>query len=307
MTTTADDVLHRDLPADQRIAALADKPMQVLGARRSTLQSLQEVWAYRELLQLLVKREIKVRYKDSSLGLLWSLIRPLVMLAVYYFAIGRFLGAQRAIPSFAIYVFTGLTAYQLFSEVISSCTSSILGNAGLVKKVSLPREVFPLSTVGSSLFNLGVQLVVLLAATVVAQQVPLGQRLVYLPLSLAVLLVYGVAAGLLLSALNVFLRDVQYLVEMSLVILFWTTPTVYSWGLVRDAGIPPLLETLYLCNPVAVAVLGMQRALWVAGDAAPTPDGLGVRLVVMLVVGCGLVYVAQRLFARLEGNFAQEL
>jgi ABC-2 type transport system permease protein len=228
------------------------------------------------------------------------------MLAVYYLVLGRFLGAQRSIPDFAVYIFTGLTAYQVFSEVVTGCTGSILGNAGLIKKVYLPREVFPLSTVGSALFNFVVQVCVLTGATVLVGSVPTGPRLLYLPLSLGVLLVWGTAAGLLLGAVNVYLRDVQYLVEIGLMVLFWSTPTVYSWQLVKDA-VGPVAESLYLLNPVSVAVLGMQRAFWVAGDGQPTPEHLGVRLAVMLVVGIFAAWGAHRVFARLEGNFAQEL
>ncbi len=296
---------------EARAAALAGQPMVVVGARHGmttgTGHSFRRIWEYRELLVLLVRREIKVRYKDSALGLLWSLIRPLAMLAVYYFAIGKFLGAQRAIPDFAIYIFTGLTAYQLFSEVVSGATGSILGNAGLVKKISLPREVFPLSTAGSALFNTAIQLCVLVVATLAVSKLPTGSRLIYLPLSMAVILVYALAFGLFLAAVNVYLRDVQYLVEISLTVLFWTTPTVYSYELVRNAIGEAATENIYLANPLAAAVLGMQRAFWVAGDAAPTPDGLAVRLLVMLGIGLLLLLGAQRVFSRLEGNFAQEL
>lgn len=296
---------------EARAADLAEQPMVVVGARHGmangTGHSFRRIWEYRELLVLLVKREIKVRYKDSALGLLWSLIRPLAMLAVYYFAIGKFLGAQRAIPDFAVYIFTGLTAYQLFSEVVSGATGSILANAGLVKKISLPREVFPLSTTGSALFNTTIQLGVLVLATVAISKVPTGSRLIYLPLSMAVILVYALAFGLFLSAVNVYLRDVQYLVEISLTVLFWTTPTVYSYELVVNSIGAAAAQDFYLANPLAAAVLGMQRAFWVAGDGAPTPDGLGLRLLVMSAIGLLLLLGAQRVFSRLEGNFAQEL
>lgn len=296
---------------ESRATALEAEPLTRVGTPtgffRGTVGSARQVWEYRELLLLLVRREIKVRYKDSVLGLLWTLIRPLAMLAVYYLALGKFLGAQRAIPDFAIYIFTGLTAYQLFSEIVSGGTGSIIGNAGLVKKIYLPREVFPLSTAGSALFNFTVQFVVLMTATALVGRVPTGERLLYLPLSVAVLAVFGLAFGFVLAAVNVYLRDVQYLVEIGLMVLFWTTPTVYSWELVRGAISSDLLQNLYLANPVAVAVLGMQRAIWVAGDAAAVPPALGTRLVVMLVIGTVLLWLAQRVFARLEGNFAQEL
>jgi ABC-2 type transport system permease protein len=294
-----------------RSARISEQPWQTSapsgGLFRGSVRSLREVAGQRELLGLLVRRELKSRYKDSSLGFLWSLLRPLSILIVYYVAIGKFLGAERSIPDFAIYIFTGLTVWQLFQEIVSSSTASIVGNAGLVRKVYLPREVFPLSTVGSALFTFGTQMLILLAAVLVVGRVPTGSRLWYAPLSLAVVLVFATAVGLALAAVNVYLRDVQYLVEISLTILFWASPVVYSWRLVSEALGGSWLQDVYLNNPVTLAVLGMQRALWVAGTDEPFPDGLGTRLIISLLIGTVLLWLSQRLFNRLEGNFAQEL
>ncbi|HSJ21021.1 MAG TPA: ABC transporter permease [Nocardioidaceae bacterium] len=299
------------MTAAERDAELARTPMEVVGSQHGfvtgTAHSVRQIWGYRHLLFLLTRREIKVRYKDSAFGLVWSLIRPLAMLIVYYVAIGKFLGAERAIPDFAIYIFTGLTGWQLFNEIVASSTSSILGNAGLIKKIYLPREVFPLSAVGSALFNFVVQLSILTVATFAIGKPPTLEGLTFLPLAIAVLIVYGTAIGLLTAAANVYLRDVQYLVEITLMVLFWTTPTVYSWELVRDAVDSPVVESLYLGNPVAVSILAMQRTFWVAGAGAPAPENLGLRLVVMLAIGLLLLWISQRVFARLEGNFAQEM
>jgi ABC-2 type transport system permease protein len=301
----------RNPEAAERSARLREEPWQTSapsgGFVSGTFRSLRDIAARRELLALLVRRELKARYKDSSLGFLWSLLRPLAILIVYYVAIGKFLGAERAIPDFAIYIFTGLIVWQLFSEVVSSSTGSIVGNAGLVRKVYLPREVFPLSTIGSALFTFGTQMLILVAAVLIVGQVPTGSRLWYLPLSLAVVLVFATALGLALAAINVYLRDVQYLVEICLTIMFWASPVVYSWRLVQSAIGDSWLETLYLSNPVTLAVLGMQRAMWVAGTDEPFPDGLATRLLVSLAIGAVLLWLGQRLFSRLEGNFAQEL
>ena len=296
---------------EERDAELARTPLEVVGSQRGflggTAQSVHQIWRYRHLLLLLTRREIKVRYKDSAFGLVWSLIRPLAMLIVYYVAIGKFLGAERSIPDFAIYIFTGLTGWQLFNEIVASSTSSILTNAGLIKKIYLPREVFPLSAVGSALFNFTMQLGILTIATFVVGKPPTLEGLLFLPPAIAVLVVYGTAIGLVTAAANVYFRDVQYLVEITLMALFWTTPTVYSWELVRDAVSSSLVESIYLCNPVAVSILAMQRTFWVAGADEPAPENLGLRLVVMLVFGLAFLWVGQRAFSRLEGNFAQEL
>lgn len=297
--------------SELRQARLAQEPFRaagpVPGFMTGTLTSLRDILAQRELLGLLVRRELKARYKDSVLGFLWSLVRPLALLLIYYIAIGKFLGAARDIPDFAIFIYTGLTAWQLFSEVTSTGTGSIVANSGLVKKVYLPREVFPLSVVGSGLFNFAIQLVILVGATIAVGRFPTGTRWLYLPLSLAVLLVFATALALVLSAVNVYLRDVQYLVEIGLMIGFWLSPIVYSWALVLGDDVPAWVPDVYASNPVTLVILGFQQTFWVAGDGQPVVDDLAARLGISLAVGLVLLWLCQRVFARLQSNFAQEL
>ncbi|MDQ5840181.1 MAG: ABC transporter permease [Chloroflexota bacterium] len=297
---------------EARLRELAAEPMRPAGPRQGlfhgTPESIRDVWSRRELLDQLVRREIKARYKDSVLGFFWSLAKPLAMLLVYYIAIGQFLGAARAIPDFAIFVFAGLTAWQLFSDIVIIGTGSIVGNAGLIKKVYVPREVFPLSVVGSSLFTFVIQLGILIAATGVLGKFPTGDRWLYFVLAMAVLVPLSTALAFLLSAINVYLRDVAYLVEIMLMILMWASPIVYSWEFVHRTLIDqPLLEQLYLANPMTLVVLGFQKAFWVAGDATPYPDHLGRNLVIMFCISMVLLWFSQRVFARLQSNFAQEL
>lgn len=277
------------------------------GAVKGLVHAVKAILGQRELLGLLVRREVKARYKDSSLGMVWSLLRPLTMLVIYYVAIGKFLGAERSIPEFAIFVFTGLTAWGLFSDIISSSTSSIITNAGLIKKVYLPREIFPLATVGSAGFNFIIQFGVLVAATLVLGQAPLHWDFFLVFLALAALLILAFSVGLMLSALNVYLRDIQHLVEVVLLVLFWASPIVYSYGFVNTAIGGGLLEEIYLANPLTVIVLAFQKGMWIAGSEQLWPAFLELRLVAISVGGLLLLWAAQRVFARLEGNFAQEL
>jgi ABC-2 type transport system permease protein len=297
--------------AEDRAAALAREPMRPAAPLSrffmGTLQSLRDLVAQRELLSLLVRRELKARYKDSSLGFIWSLMRPLTLLLIYVVALGQFLGASRSIPEFAIFVYTGLTAWTLFNEIVLAGTGSIVANSGLIKKVYLPREVFPLSVVGSALFNFAIQMAILLAATAAVRQFPLGGRWVYFVLSFLVILVYATALALVLSAVNVYLRDVQYLVEMILMIIFWASPAVYSWSLVHKRLKGGTLEQIYTANPVTQAVLGFQKAFWVAGDGQAFPAHLITSLSVCVLVGFVFLWLCQRIFARLQSNFAQEL
>lgn len=312
--------------ATERAARLATLPFESSGASTTKsvggfIAAVREVLGQKELLDLLIRRELKSRYKDSSLGFVWSLIRPLTMLLIYYVFIGQVLGAARGVPDFAIFVYAGLTLWGLYSEIVTAGTSSIITNAGLIKKVYLPREIFPLASVGSALFNFAIQMGILLLFTIVLGQFPISWNLLYVPASIIIIIIYGTGVALLLSALNVYLRDIQYLVEVAMLIFFWASPIVYSWSFVLTAAVQRGAEwaaQIYLLNPVTISMMAFQKGIWKAGSedrviegntvaAQPWPDNLDLRLLITAVVGIVFVVIAQRVFARLQGNFAQEI
>ncbi len=296
---------------EARFAALADTSFvrngPTAGALGGTWSALREILGQREMLGLLVRRDLKARYKDSSLGFVWSLVRPLTQLVIYYVVIGRFLGAARGTPDFAIYVFTGLTAYALFSEIVSGGTSSIVGNAGLIKKIYLPREIFPLASVGSAMFNFLIQFGILVIATLILMKFPWHVEILYLIPSFLIIVIFGTALAILLSAVNVYLRDIQYLVEVGLMILMWASPIVYPWSTVQNAIGNGILLDIYTDNPITLAVLGFQKAMWISGESVPSPDWLLPRMLIAIAIGLIMLVGFQRVFARLQGNFAQEL
>ncbi|MGV8896781.1 MAG: ABC transporter permease [Rhodoglobus sp.] len=298
--------------AQERFAAISEQPFRSVASYsqtvRGTFSSIANIFQHREMLNLLVRRDLKSRYKDSALGFVWTLIRPLTQLLIYYIVIGKFLRAAEGIPDFAVYVFTGLTAYSLFSETVSGATASIVGNSGLIKKVYLPREVFPLASVGAALFNFMIQIGILLVASIFFGVFPASVEILYAIPSLLVLLVYGTAIGLLLSAVNVYLRDVAYLLEVVLLVMLWASPILYSWSMAKSVLGESIALQIYTNNPVTLAVLGFQRAFWISGhESAEYPDQLLLRLGVAFVIGAGLLIASQRVFTRLQGNFAQEL
>lgn len=300
-----------DSHAAARAQRLAKEPLVRVGPQphflRGTVSSVRDIAAHRELLVLLVRRELRARYKNSTLGFAWSFAKPLAQLLVYTLILGELMQFSRGVPNFPIFVFCGLTLWTLFNEVVAGGTGSVVANSGLVKKVYVPREVFPLSTVGGAVVNFGIQFVVLLLATVVMRQAPFTAHLWYVPVAVLVMLLFSTALALLLSAVNVYLRDVQHLVEIATMILFWASPIVYSFKFVHESLAGGWLEQLYLANPVTVAILAFQRGMWVAGPAEAFPDDLGMRLGIGVAVGVVVLWVGQRVFARLEGNFAQEL
>jgi ABC-2 type transport system permease protein len=302
-----------DIVAD-RVQRIEASPWEEAGTKGHGLRGLAnaviDLWRYRELFGLLTRRELKARYKDSRLGFLWSLVRPLVMLLVYALVVGEFLGAARAIENFAIFIFAGLTIFTLFSEIVAGGTASIVGNAGLIKKVYLPREIFPLATIGPALFTLGIQIVILVVAAVVLGTLSFGSHLLYAVGAIALMAIYGAACALVLSALNVYLRDIAYLVEVLLVLFMWGSPILYSLSMAHDRfaafGVPGLNE-IYTNSPLTLAVLGFQEAFWSPGFSAQYVDQLWLHMLVAGVIGVVLLVGGQRVFARLQGDFAQEL
>lgn len=302
---------------EQRLAAIAELPFETAGAAggnggpRSFSKSIADIFSQRHMLSLFIRRDLKSRYKDSALGFTWTLVRPITQLLIYWVVVGKFLGAERGIPVFAIYIFAGLTAFGLFQEIITGSTNSIITNAGLVKKVYVPRELFPLAATGTAIFNFFIQLSILVLACILLGNINLSWDVLYFIPATITIITFGLAFGLLLAAWNVYLRDVSYLVDVLMMVLLWASPILYSWEMVSrfltEIGAPWLLE-IYTNNPITLAILGYQRAIWgTEMHGLPSPEHLELRLLIAMLVGFLFVYIAQRVFARLQGNFAQEL
>jgi ABC-2 type transport system permease protein len=278
------------------------------------------IWEFRELLGNLVHKELKIKYKDSFLGFLWSLLRPLFLLAIYWLVFAKFLRAD--IPYFAFYLFAGLIAWDLFVSTLNAATTSIVSNGNLIKKVYFPREILPLSAVGAGLVHFALQLVVLFATLLIFGYDFWGVNLVLLPLAIVALVLFTTSLSLLLASTNVYLRDIQHLIEVFFLFWFWLTPIAYPINFALKAlggnqlfGVD--LSTIYLLNPMADIAMGFQRAVYKnmsatdsAGQPALYQASLGAyafRLIVVIVVSSVLVWLFQRVFAKAQGNFAQEL
>jgi lipopolysaccharide transport system permease protein len=216
---------------------------------------LAESLRYRDLLLNLVGTELKVKYRGSVLGFLWSLLNPLAMIIIYTIAFRYIVRIQ--IERYAVFLVAGILPWQFFSASALASTTSLMGNASLLKKVHFPREVIPAATV---LFNL-TQMAVALAVFLPSLRLLTGQlpwTLVFYPvvLGLQLLFVIGVAMGL--SALTVIFRDLRHLTEVGLMMLFWMTPILYSISMV-----PPWLRAVFTFNPMTSFVSAYQEiAYW---------------------------------------------
>ncbi|KIC59574.1 ABC transporter permease [Microbacterium hominis] len=303
------------MSADARFERLANVPLRSFEPEKRGIGAVwlqvRDIARHRQLLWLLTRRDLQVRYRGSVLGFLWTLIKPLILLATYYVILGQVLGAAKGITNFGIYVFSGLTIYMLFSESLGAAAGSIVGNGGLVKKIYVPREIFPLAAVGGAIFMFAMQLVVLVGAVVLFQQWPDPAGLLYLAPAIALILIYVIGIGLLLSAMNVYLRDVQYITEILLTLMMWGSPIVYSWQMVKGVlerfNLPDWLLEVYTNNPLTLAVLGFHRALWSGGTPADYPPDLAGRMAVAGAIGVVFLWAAHWAFQRMQGNLAQEL
>jgi len=274
--------------------------------------------AHREILANLVRKELKVKYAASVLGAVWSLLNPLVYLAVFSF-VAKVLGA--GIANYPVYLLSGLLAWNLFSASMGSGARAVLDNANLVKKVAFAREILPLSAVGVGLVDFALQSAVLLLYVIVSGYGLHLPELALWPLAFVTLLVLTVTLSLWFSALNVRYRDVGHLLNIALLVWFWATPIVYAEFQVQDLaqrgtwfGIPRL--AFYMLNPMVDVVAGFHRALYVFVQpvAAQEPvlfDGslgwvAGV-LTITLVVSLVGLRLAWGYFFNRSGDFAEEL
>ncbi|MDQ1456312.1 MAG: type transport system permease protein [Actinomycetota bacterium] len=290
----------------------------VVRARMTARERLARIIQRRELLVGMVRNELKIKYKNSVLGFAWSLLNPLLYLVVFYIAFTIILGS--GIPAFPIWLLSGLLVWNLFSTGLGAATGSVVANSGLVKKVSFPREILPLAAVGSMLVHFFLQSMVLFVVLAIVRWDLAWAYVPLIPLALAVLLLLTSALGILLSAINVYLRDTSHFLELALLAWFWVTPIVYQFQLVglRHGW----SRWPWFANPVTPIVLIFQRAIYARLDNVHTANG--IRSVTPLLphwpywaflayLGYSLAFavvtlaIAVRVFGRSEANFAEEL
>ena len=275
---------------------------------------LHNVFRQRYLLRLLVRKELRARYQGSVLGLFWSYVQPAVRFAAYYFVIGYVFQLTRGMTNFAIHIFAGMVMVHYFTETFSSGTRSIVRNRGILQKLSLPREMFPVSSMLVSAYHTFPQTLILLTGVLIVGWNPgwydLGAGL----LGLSIIAVFGMALALIFSAANVFFRDFQNIVATFTIFVTWSVPMIYPYErIAKLAEETPWIETVYLANPIANGVMLFQQLFWVptvgpdAEFPVVMPDDLISRGLLMLGICLVMLVFAQWLFTRLEGKFAERL
>lgn len=298
---------------------LSDAPVRVVSARANLATRLKNLLSRRELLTSLITSDIRIKYKGSALGVFWSMLSPALTLATYFLVFSIFL--KNGIPNFVVYLFSGLVVWNMFQSAVSSATGVIVDRAGLVKKVSFPREILALANVGASVIYFFIQLVVLAAFLLLIGHQPAWGYLWILPISFGALYLFTASVAIVMSAVTVYLRDMRHLMDVVLQLWFWISPVVYSY---ENSIAGPLhrhgLASLYFLNPVTLIILTFQRIFYVSTTVHSTTTGALLKILPtwpmstylymnlgLLVLMAVLFLVALSIFGRLEGNFESEL
>lgn len=274
-----------------------------------------DVLRRRYLLRLLVRKGTATRYRNSVLGWVWSYVKPAAQFVIYYFVMGVILKLDRNIENFPIYLFSGVVAVNLFNEAFGNATTAIVENRALVKKIYLPRELFPVSAIIIAFIHFLPQVLILLFVCVLVGWTPTLIGVAGIVLAVLIILIFALGLGLFFSALNVRFRDAQNFVDLIRMFSTWTSPVLYTWMLVQDAlSNHEWLFTLYTWNPLTVAVELFHAGFW-AGTTPPPVDGtdpsimpgFATALLVALVLCLAFTVIGQLIFRRFERSFAQDL
>jgi lipopolysaccharide transport system permease protein len=222
---------------------------------------LGEVWEYRELLYFLVWRDIKVRYKQTVIGVAWAILQPLFTMVIFSLLFGGLANMPSDNIPYPIFSYSALLPWLFFANGLTNTTTSLVGSSGLVKKVYFPRLIIPISSVLTGLPDFGLSFLILLGMMLFYNVHPTLGSLLWLPVFLLLAFITSLGFGLWLAALNARYRDIRYL--MSFIIQFWmfATPVIYPASLLNSS-----LRTLYALNPMVGVIEGFRWSLLGSGQ-----------------------------------------
>lgn len=251
-----------------------------------------EIWEYRELLYFLIWRDVKVRYKQTVLGIGWAIIQPFLTMVVF----SIFFGKLAKVPSdgipYPIFAYAGLVPWTFFSNGLSKGSNSLVSSSNLIKKIYFPRLIIPVSSVLSGLLDFILAFIILIGMMFYFGIFP-GSKIIWIPLLLSLSLLTSLSVSLWLSAMNVQFRDVQYITPFLTQLWLFATPIAYPSSLLSEPW-----RTIYGLNPMVGVVEGFRWAL-LNTDTAPGPVIVVSSLVTVILLIGGALY-----FRRMEKSFA---
>lgn len=272
-----------------------EQNVQVIRIERSrgwVALQLKELWAYRELLYFLVWRDVKVRYKQTALGVSWAIIQPVFTMVVFSLFFGRLAKMPSDGIPYPLFSYAALVPWTFFSHGLTLASNSLVGSANLIKKVYFPRLAIPIASVTSGVIDFVIAFIVLLGMMLYYGIVP-TINVIWLPLLLLITFITSLAVSLWLSALNVQFRDVRYMIPFLTQLWLFATPIAYPSSLLSEPW-----RTLYSLNPMVGVVEGFRWAL-LGTETAPGPILIVSSLAALALLVGGAFY-----FRRLEKTFA---
>lgn len=243
------------------------------------------------MLQNFVSRDLKVKYRGTLFGYIWSLLEPLSLVLVYYFVFAVI--ARRGGEGYPLVVALGVFSYNFMSAVVQAGAAALVSNAPLIRRVYLPREIFVLSQVGSNVVVLVLNLVAVIPFMIYYEVMP-GWRLVLLPVAILMMTLFSTGLALVAACANAVYRDVGYVIRVVVRLFFYGTPTIYPLSMVK-ASVPDVVYELYLLNPVTIYIALTRNA--VMNQALPFEAR---HFVIAGVVAVGSAVLGALLFSRWE-------
>lgn len=257
------------------------------------LNKIKELYMYRQFLKTSVKKEFRGKYKKSFLGVLWSFINPLLQLLVYALVFPFILRIQE--ENYIMFLFTALVPWNFFSATLSQSTSVIISNGGILKKVYFPREILPISIVISGAINFLISCIIIFIALLISG-IGITQYVLFLPLILVVQCLIILAICFILSAFTVYIRDLEYFINVLLQLWMYITPVLYSITM-----IPEKFAKIFYLNPM-VQITNAYRNIFYY-QQMPDMRALGI----WFALGIVGVLIGYAIFKKFEKRFAEEL
>ncbi len=258
------------------------------------IEKFKEIYTYRHMLYTLVKQDIRGRYKGSLLGFLWTLLNPLLLLLVY--SVVFQLVFKIDIPNYPIYLFIALMPWNYFANTISMGTSCVANGGGILKKVYFPREVLPLATVISNTINYFFSAIIIFIALIFFSDIGISLFALWLPVIVFIQAVFSLGCIFILSAVNVYVRDVQYIMNPIMMVWMYATPILYKADMV-----PEKYQKIYNLNPMVQIMNGYRSILY--DKTMPDLTSLFYIFVASMV----FLSLAYLVFAKLQRRFAEEV
>ena len=258
------------------------------------MQLFKEIYAYREMIFSLVRRDLKGRYKGSALGFFWTFLNPLLQLAVYTFVFSVIM--KSTVEDYYLHLFVALVPWLFFSTSVSEGCSCIRSQQDMVKKIYFPREVLPIAYVSSQFINMLLSFVVVLVVVVISGRGLNVVALLYIPIISAVEYLLCLGSALFVSAITVYIRDMEYLLKIVTMALQFLTPVMYSIDIV-----PQRFMAIYVLNPMTPIIIAYRDILYYKEIPRLTT------LFHAFLMGLGLLVIGFLVFGKLKRRFAEEL